>query len=326
VPVAHPASRWLMVVIAILGVMVAHPDTETLGAGLGQTALYVAVFAPLFWVPAFVTDRRTLIRVLVILLVCNGINSIVGVLQVYDPARWMPKEFSSTYMLSRDLMSTAAYMGPNGRLIIRPPGLYDTPGAVCGAGTVAALLGVIFCLEKMAWWKRILALGFAGAGLAAIYLSQVRSSLMVALGMLAVYTALLILQKQKARAVALLGLTGGLAAAALVLATLLGGASIQNRFSTVVQGNPTELYYKSRGNQVQAVVNNAINGQVYERSVEPRLLLSDFLRHELRLPHECCFGSCATCRIKLVEGTVCYEGTMTEFLADEDARQAYLAV
>ncbi|MEP7305030.1 MAG: hypothetical protein ABJA98_05895 [Acidobacteriota bacterium] len=258
VPVAHPASRWLMVVIAILAVMIAHPDTETLSAGLGQTALYVAVFAPLFWVPAFVTDRRTLIRVLVILLVCNGINSIVGVLQVYDPARWMPKEFSSTYMLSRDLMSTAAYVGPNGRLIIRPPGLYDTPGAVCGAGTVAALLGVIFCLEKMAWWKRILALGFAGAGLAAIYLSQVRSSLMVALGMLAVYTVLLILQQQKARAVALLGLTGGLVAGALVLATLLGGVSIQNRFSTVVQGNPAELYYNSRGNQVQAVVNNQL--------------------------------------------------------------------
>jgi len=28
----------------------------------------------------------------------------------------------------------------------------------------------------------------------------------------------------------------------------------------------------------------------------------------------------------LEKGTVCYEGTMTEFLADEDARQAYLAV
>ena len=245
VPVAHPASRWLMVVVAMLGVMIVHPDTETL-AGLGQTALYVAVFAPMFWVPAFVTDRRTLIRVLAILLVCNGINSIVGVLQVYDPERWMPKEFSSTYMLSRDLMSTAAYVGPNGRLIIRPPGLFDTPGAVCGAGTVAALLGVIFCLETMAWWKRLLALGFAGAGMAAIYLSHVRSSLMVALGMLAVYTALLILQKQKARAVALLGLTGGLVVGALALATLLGGDSVQNRFSTVVQENPTELYYKSR--------------------------------------------------------------------------------
>ena len=26
VPVAHPASRWLMVVVAILGVMIAHPE------------------------------------------------------------------------------------------------------------------------------------------------------------------------------------------------------------------------------------------------------------------------------------------------------------
>jgi len=257
VPVRHASIPWLMGVLVILGIQLANPGTETLAAAIGQIALYIAVFAPLFWVPAFVTDRRTLIRVLAVLLVCNGINSIVGVLQVYDPDRWMPKEFSSIYTMNRDVMATAAYTGPNGRLIIRPPGLYDTPGAVCGAGTLAALLGVIFCLEKMQWWKRLIALGFAAAGLAAIYLSHVRSSLMVTLGMLVTYTVLLVIQKQKVRALGLLGLAGGLFVGALAFAVLLGGDSVQQRFSTVLEENPAELYYKNRGNQIQFAMTDA---------------------------------------------------------------------
>jgi len=258
VPVRHQAIPWLMLVLMILGVQLANPGTESLGAGIGQIALYIAVFSPLFWVPAFVTDRRTLIRVLAVLLVCNGINSIVGVLQVYDADRWMPKEFSSIYTMNRDLMATAAYTGPNGRLIIRPPGLYDTPGAVCGAGTLAALLGVIFCMERMRWWKRLLALSFAAAGLAAIYLSHVRSSLMVTLGMLGTYAVLLVIQRQKVRALGLLGLAVGLFVGALSFAVLLGGTSVEDRFSTVLQENPAELYYKNRGNQIQFAMTDAL--------------------------------------------------------------------
>jgi carbon-monoxide dehydrogenase small subunit len=47
-----------------------------------------------------------------------------------------------------------------------------------------------------------------------------------------------------------------------------------------------------------------INGTQYERTVEPRLLLSDFLRHELNLTGThvgCEHGSCGACTI-LLEG------------------------
>lgn len=47
-----------------------------------------------------------------------------------------------------------------------------------------------------------------------------------------------------------------------------------------------------------------INGTKYERTVEPRLLLSDFLRHELNLTGThvgCEHGSCGACTI-LLEG------------------------
>jgi carbon-monoxide dehydrogenase small subunit len=43
-----------------------------------------------------------------------------------------------------------------------------------------------------------------------------------------------------------------------------------------------------------------VNGQTYARSVEPRLLLSDFLRHELRLTGThvgCEHGGCGACTV-----------------------------
>jgi aerobic-type carbon monoxide dehydrogenase small subunit (CoxS/CutS family) len=45
-----------------------------------------------------------------------------------------------------------------------------------------------------------------------------------------------------------------------------------------------------------------INGRRYERDVEPRLLLSDFIRHEARLPGThvgCEHGVCGACTVQL---------------------------
>jgi carbon-monoxide dehydrogenase small subunit len=50
------------------------------------------------------------------------------------------------------------------------------------------------------------------------------------------------------------------------------------------------------------VVRVAVNGKTYERSVEPRLLLSDFLRHELGLTGShvgCEQGVCGACTVLL---------------------------
>src|SRR5215216_3703380 len=47
-------------------------------------------------------------------------------------------------------------------------------------------------------------------------------------------------------------------------------------------------------------INVVVNGQAYARSVEPRLLLSDFLRHELRLTGThvgCEHGVCGACTV-----------------------------
>lgn len=249
----HPAERWLIMIAALLGAMILHPSTPGLLAGTAHAVLYFAIFSPLFWVPAYVTSRRRLIRVLAILLLCNGMNSLVGVLQVYDPDRWMPRQLSSLYTgeMGRDALAAATYVGPGGRAIIRPPGLFDTPGAVCSAGTLAAVLGLIFFLEPLPWWKRLPALAMAVFGMAAIYLSHVRASFVVTLGMMAFYIVLMTMQRQGKRAAGFASLGTATVVVGLSLATLLGGESVQERFMTLLGDDPRTTYYQSRGVQVE---------------------------------------------------------------------------
>ena len=188
---------------------------------------------------------------LAILLVCNGINSVVGVLQVYDPTTWLPKEFSAQVQAGRNSLNIMMYRGPTGRLIARPPGLFDTPGAVCGPGSVAALLGLIFFLEPIAAWKRLVALAFSAAGMAAIYLSHVRAMAVIVVGTMVMYALMLGMQKQRAKMTKFITLGVGLGIAAFFLAVFLGGVSVQDRFFSLFQGDPRDLYYKARGFQVE---------------------------------------------------------------------------
>ena len=65
-------------------------------------------------------------------------------------------------------------------------------------------------------------------------------------------------------------------------------------------------------------VSVVVNGQTYRRAVEPRLLLSDFLRHELRLTGThvgCEHGVCGACTV-LVDGELARACLMLAVQAD----------
>src|SRR5207237_1841623 len=136
---------------------------------------------PCFASSAYVSSKQRLIRALVVLLVCNGVNSVVGVLQVYDPDRWLPRQLSSVYLAQGGdlILAASTFIGLNGRVMIRPPGLFDSAGGVAGAAVVAAILGLGFCLEAMVWGKRGVSLGFALAGMCAPYLSPVAAGIVM---------------------------------------------------------------------------------------------------------------------------------------------------
>jgi len=245
----HPAQAWLSAFLVYAGVMVLHPYTSSTLGGVAQLVLYCSVMAPLFWVGSVVRGPDHLARLMTLMLVCNGVNAFVGVMQVYDPNRWMPQEMSRIVTDSEFGLDAVSYMGPSGR-IVRPPGLFDTPGAVAGPAMYAALLGLVFATSAQRWWKRIIALGAAFAGVAAIYLSQVRVSLVVLAVMLAAYVMVLTLHHRMKRASMF-----GVIAAAIVIGTFsfavaLGGESIIKRTYTLFAQDPVSLYSTSRGGQL----------------------------------------------------------------------------
>jgi hypothetical protein len=246
----HRVQPWIFAALAYLVVMFFHPLTVSTFAGLAQFVLYLSVMAPIFWAGSFVRTPERLSRLMALFLICNGINAIVGVLQVYDPARWMPPEMSRVMSETVYGLGTVTYRGPDGRLIVRPPGLFDTPGAVAGPGMYAALLGLVFATSAVAFWKRLAALAASFAGIAAIYLSQVRVSLIVAVLMLAAYASLLTMQERKARATLFAGIAAAIVVSTFVFALTLGGQSIAERTFTLFAQDPLTLYADSRGGQL----------------------------------------------------------------------------
>ena len=250
-PENHPAFPWLKAALGYTALMILHPTTNSYKSALAQVALYLSVLAPFFWAPAFVTSPERLRRVLWVLLACNGVNSMVGVMQVFDPETFMPQEFSRVMTSGSFGLGTVTYKGIGGIDIIRPPGLFDTPGAVCGPGMFAGVLGLIFCLDSDRVWKRLVAFVFAFAGVSAIYFTLVRSSIIVLAGMIIIYATLQQVQQNKSKLFILIGLSAALGAGGFFLAAKFGGDAITDRFSTLLETKPAELYYNARGNQVE---------------------------------------------------------------------------
>lgn len=241
---------WVAAVMALLAVMLFHPETSSLPGGVAHMAVYFSVLAPLFWAPEFVKSPEQLARIIWILLLCSGANAVVGVLQVYDPARWLPAEFSRIMTTSQTGLGAVTFIGANGERIVRPPGLFDTPGAVAGPAMFAALFGLIFAVSAIPAWKRGLSLGVAGAGFAAIYLSQVRVSLVAAVVMMASYFLISMRQGRAARASQFGILSGGVVVLSLSLAVALGGTAISDRVNSLFAADPVSVYQNARGIQL----------------------------------------------------------------------------
>lgn len=249
---AHPAVPWLIACLVYLGLMLMHPTTNSYLAGIAQIGLYLAILAPVIWAPAFVRRPLHLRRLLWLLLFCNGINAFVGVMQAHDPGIWMPREFSSVVANSDYGLASLSYIGADGQRVLRPPGLGDTPGAVCGPALFALYFGLVFAVVDRVWWKKLFAGVAAILGATAIFLTLVRSSFLIAIGMIVVYIVVQIGQGRVLRAGALITVGFVAIAGAFIHSASIGGDNITSRFATIIEQNPKDFYMDNRGGQVQA--------------------------------------------------------------------------
>ena len=229
----HPARVWLAAVVSLLVLMLVHPTTNTLLSAAAQIGLYLSVMAPALWMPECVRGCAHARRLLLVMLVCNGINACVGVMQVYDPERWMPAEISARVTNSDYGLDRVSYRGPDGYTVIRPPGLFDNPGAVAGPATYAGLLGVVFATAPGPIPIRIVAGFLAVAGVAAICLSFVRTSLIVLGGMFVVYVGLLLRRAEFGRLLIVVPFVVAVGLGGFSIGARLGGDAIVERFGTL---------------------------------------------------------------------------------------------
>jgi len=246
----HPA--WILLVSAAvyMTLMIFHPFTNTTMAGLAQIGMHLAIAAPLFWAPYyFLGDYKRLARVLTILWVFNCASVLVGILQIRDPETWLPADFNSlmkslTKANNQDI-SMYQYKAADGRLAIRPPGLGDSPGAVCGAGMFVAILGLAYLGLPVSKSRKLLGILMGMAGVVVIFLTHVRSALVVVVGCAVIYSIILVAQGRFRTALTLALLMALCGFYSLLYAGSLGGQSTINRFATLVDDDPSNVYERS---------------------------------------------------------------------------------
>ena len=244
---APGSASFLLAALAVLVTNLLHPTTQFV-AGVAQCVFQLMIAAPAFWAWKAVRDEKRLLKVIRLVFLLNVISASVGTLQVYFPAMFLPPQFSSLGMqLSSTWVEELSYEGANGRTIVRPPGLTDQPGAASVAGAITAVLGLGLTLLSRGTANRVLGLGGAGLGLFVLYLTQVRSLLLMCVAAFIVMAALMFRRGRFAAGTWLL--TGG---AALVLsaffwAVSVGGERVEQRFTDIAQRGAMETYRENRG-------------------------------------------------------------------------------
>lgn len=255
---SHPAQPWMALVMAWLVLSIFHPESNSLLAAAAEAGLMISVIAPLFWVGRETISTRRLARLTILIFLVNALSVLVGLLQFYYPGRFDPPNIIMA-QLQPEVFAALHYEAPDGRLVLRPCGLSDTPGGACAAGSAVFLLSLGILLQRRYWWPwRLMVLPLAIAGLAIIYFSQVRQMLIVTIGGAGLMAFLFALRKDFRRATQLLVLGGIMFAAGLLWALRSGGDVVVKRFLSLLESDVSSTYYSNRGRFVENALFNLL--------------------------------------------------------------------
>jgi hypothetical protein len=135
----------------------------------------------------------------------------------------------------------------DGREVLRPCGLSDTPGYAGLAGVVASMLGLAWALRPVRKWQRLAGFGIAGVGMAVILLSQIRTALVVQLLSFVILGILFLIQRDVRRLSLLSMAASVIVVGAIGWVVREGGEGAIKRFYSLIEEKPAELYSSNRG-------------------------------------------------------------------------------
>lgn len=243
-----PGARWIVASLMLMVASLVHPATWLM-SGAAQVVFQLSIAAPVFWTArTWVTPER-LERVLLLVFGANFLSAALGLLQVYYPQTFMPPEFSRLALrLNADIVGALTYIGADGREIVRPPGLSDLPGGAAVSATVTALLGFAFATRSTTTHQlRLWFLGASIVGLTVVYLTHVRSMLVMICVCMMAAGAVRLRQGRVAHSVWVAGSAVALVAASFVWAVAVGGDSVVNRFQSMLDVGVVQSYQDNRG-------------------------------------------------------------------------------
>lgn len=254
VPLAA-SSKWLLGVMAVFAANLLHPDTY-LAAGVAQVIFQLSIAAPMFWAAWTVRDTAQLARLLRIVFFASLASATLGVLQVYYPEQFLPPEFSSLFTrLNPAILDALSYAGPDGRAIIRPPGLSDVPGGAAVAGLISVLLGIVYLTQEDGRrLQRLVGAAAAGIGMTVLYLTQVRSLTVMAVFGVLTFAAIRLRQGRILGSAWIAAGGSALAAAAFLWATTIGGQAVEARFSGLFETGLLDSFHESRGGFLEQTI------------------------------------------------------------------------
>jgi len=243
-----PGATWVLAALGLLLANLVHEETW-LTAGIGQVVFQLAIAAPVFWAArVWVTEKR-LERLILLIFGANFASAALGLLQVYYPEVFLPAQFSSLALkFNPGFVNEMSYLGTANRLIVRPPGLSDLPGGAAIAGTVTALLGFAIAMrpaQRQLW--RGFCLGSAVIGITVVYLTQVRSMLLMILGCMLVMALIRLRQGRVLQTGWLAASAGALVFASFFWAVTLGGDVVQERYQGIIDSGVLRTYQDNRG-------------------------------------------------------------------------------
>jgi hypothetical protein len=244
------APRGTMLLILGLGLLVLNllRPTSQLQAGLAQCVFQLTIAAPMFWGWKAVATPARLRRLLWIAFWFNTAGSVLGVLQVYYPDQFMPPQFNTLGTRLNELyVESLTYIGPDGTPIVRPPGLSDQPGGAAISGALAVVLGAALGLGARSSRLRAMTIAAVAVGLAALYLTQVRSLFLMSIGALAVL-AVVLFRRGQVKVAGRIALTAAvLVVGSFFWARALGGESVEKRFVSIAKEGAVRSYQETRG-------------------------------------------------------------------------------